>query len=488
MVSVGATECPGAGAVPLGRRVLRRGRPGPRREGRRGGRQHPPLRHPSGRRRARPPRTTTWSSSTRPTSWRTSRRPASAWRWAPGRFSAARPHGPAPGRRAAPPRRRARRRRPARRRPRPDSGPAPPPRRSARRLGRHRRRRADQPSERGPSGPPAGDDARKARAQQAAGHLAGDLDQVLALPRPHVAWVEGRPDALALKVAPIDVGRGCWPPCCGRASDAATACSPAPPSRPGLGERLGLPAGSCATPRRRQPLRLRPTRPSCTAPPICPTPAARSTKRACTTSWPRSSGRPGAGRWRLFTSWRAMRRPPTPLRGPASRGPCSPSRTCPSRRWSPGSPRGRAPACSPPWASGRESTSPDRRCRWSPSTAPLPPTRRPAAPGPAGPPGAGPFGLVDLPRAATLLAQGAGRLIRRPADRGVVAVLDPRLATAGYRWDLVRALPPMRRTRHRRGRASPAAGADAGRRVREQGDWMFMCSRSAVRTASSRMF
>jgi ATP-dependent DNA helicase DinG len=59
------------------------------------------------------------------------------------------------------------------------------------------------------------------------------------------------------------------------------------------------------------------------------------------------------------------------------------------------------------------------------------------------------FRLVDLPRAATLLAQGVGRLIRSSADRGVVAVLDPRLAKAGYRWDLVRALPPMRRTRQR---------------------------------------
>jgi ATP-dependent DNA helicase DinG len=59
------------------------------------------------------------------------------------------------------------------------------------------------------------------------------------------------------------------------------------------------------------------------------------------------------------------------------------------------------------------------------------------------------FAMVDLPRAATLLAQGAGRLIRSGRDRGVVAVLDRRLATAGYRWELVRALPPMRRTRRR---------------------------------------
>jgi len=56
------------------------------------------------------------------------------------------------------------------------------------------------------------------------------------------------------------------------------------------------------------------------------------------------------------------------------------------------------------------------------------------------------FELVDLPRAATLLAQGVGRLIRTSADRGVVAVLDPRLATAGYRRVLLDALPPMRRT------------------------------------------
>jgi ATP-dependent DNA helicase DinG len=61
--------------------------------------------------------------------------------------------------------------------------------------------------------------------------------------------------------------------------------------------------------------------------------------------------------------------------------------------------------------------------------------------------GADAFGLIDLPRAATLLAQGAGRLIRSAEDRGVVAVLDPRLATAGYRWDMVGALPPMRRTK-----------------------------------------
>jgi ATP-dependent DNA helicase DinG len=56
------------------------------------------------------------------------------------------------------------------------------------------------------------------------------------------------------------------------------------------------------------------------------------------------------------------------------------------------------------------------------------------------------FALVDLPRAATMLAQGAGRLIRTAEDRGVVAVLDPRLATASYRGVLLSTLPPMRRS------------------------------------------
>ena len=59
------------------------------------------------------------------------------------------------------------------------------------------------------------------------------------------------------------------------------------------------------------------------------------------------------------------------------------------------------------------------------------------------------FGQIDLPRASMLLAQAVGRLIRTSTDRGVVAVMDPRLGNANYRWDIVKALPPMARTRHR---------------------------------------
>jgi ATP-dependent DNA helicase DinG len=59
------------------------------------------------------------------------------------------------------------------------------------------------------------------------------------------------------------------------------------------------------------------------------------------------------------------------------------------------------------------------------------------------------FAEIDVPRASMLLAQATGRLIRTATDRGVVAVLDPRLGKASYRWDIVKALPPMKRTRHR---------------------------------------
>ena len=60
-----------------------------------------------------------------------------------------------------------------------------------------------------------------------------------------------------------------------------------------------------------------------------------------------------------------------------------------------------------------------------------------------------PFYEVDLPRAAMLLAQGVGRLIRTNTDRGVVAVLDTRLAESSYRSSLFRKLPAMKRTRDR---------------------------------------
>ncbi len=53
------------------------------------------------------------------------------------------------------------------------------------------------------------------------------------------------------------------------------------------------------------------------------------------------------------------------------------------------------------------------------------------------------FRSIAVPKAGLLLAQGAGRLIRGMEDKGVVAVLDSRLATAGYGRALRASLPPF---------------------------------------------
>jgi ATP-dependent DNA helicase DinG len=78
------------------------------------------------------------------------------------------------------------------------------------------------------------------------------------------------------------------------------------------------------------------------------------------------------------------------------------------------------------------------RLPFSPPDDPLVQARRERA-------GPDAFALIDVPRAATLLAQGVGRLIRTSVDRGVVAVFDRRLATSQYRHPILEALPPMRR-------------------------------------------
>jgi ATP-dependent DNA helicase DinG len=57
------------------------------------------------------------------------------------------------------------------------------------------------------------------------------------------------------------------------------------------------------------------------------------------------------------------------------------------------------------------------------------------------------FTAVYATQAASLLAQGVGRLIRADADRGVVAVLDPRLHSKSYGRAMLRELPPLRRLR-----------------------------------------
>ena len=56
------------------------------------------------------------------------------------------------------------------------------------------------------------------------------------------------------------------------------------------------------------------------------------------------------------------------------------------------------------------------------------------------------FGEYALPRAALLLKQGFGRLIRSRRDRGVVAILDSRVATRAYGETVLASLPAAPRT------------------------------------------
>ena len=56
--------------------------------------------------------------------------------------------------------------------------------------------------------------------------------------------------------------------------------------------------------------------------------------------------------------------------------------------------------------------------------------------------GGDPFGEYQVPLAILALQQGLGRLIRHRQDRGVLAVLDPRLRTKGYGRRFIASLPP----------------------------------------------
>ena len=61
--------------------------------------------------------------------------------------------------------------------------------------------------------------------------------------------------------------------------------------------------------------------------------------------------------------------------------------------------------------------------------------------------GKNPFFDHQLPHAVISLKQGAGRLIRRESDRGVLMICDPRLVDKPYGRRIWQALPPMKRSR-----------------------------------------
>lgn len=288
------------------------------------------------------------------------------------------------------------------------------------------------------------DDPAKARWMQAGGHLAGDVAFLQAAGEDDVIWVDGPSHNRVLKMAPVDVGEKLAAQLWGDVTAVLTSAT----IPPRLGTRLGIPPDEVDELDVGSPFDF-----AGHALLYCarhlPDPRHADYEAAMHDELAALITAAGGRTLALFTSWRAMRaaaealeeRLPytlltqSDLPKPALVAAFSEEETAclfaTMGFWQgvdiPG------PSLSMVVIDKLPFPRPDE---------PLIQARRDKA-GPAA------FRLVDLPRAATLLAQGAGRLIRTTTDRGVVAVLDPRLSRANYAHDLVKALPPMRRTRNR---------------------------------------
>ena len=288
-----------------------------------------------------------------------------------------------------------------------------------------------------------GDEARKGRALQAAGHLAGDIGFLQTVPASFVAWVEGPDHAPVLKTAPVEVGplldEKLWTTGVTAILTSAT-IPPYLPLRVGIGEGTvdELDVGSpfdyehngllyCAR--------------------HLPDPRQPGYEAAMHTELEALIRAAGGRTLALFTSWRAMQAAADALTAEL------PYRVLTQNALP-------KPKLIEAFIEDETSCLFATMGFWQgvdvPGTAcslvtidriPFPRPDEPLLQARRDRAGAAAFRIVDLPRAATLLAQGTGRLIRSTTDRGVVAVLDPRLSKANYRWELVNALPPMRRTR-----------------------------------------
>jgi ATP-dependent DNA helicase DinG len=283
--------------------------------------------------------------------------------------------------------------------------------------------------------------ARAQRALKLVSSLADDVRRATVPDEREVAWVEDGPAGPVLRVASIDPG--------GRLAatlwSERTAILTSATIPPGLPARLGMPAGTFDTSDVGSPFAYREQALLYVARHL-PDPRDPRYEAAMLVELEALIRAAGGRTLALFTSWRAMRAAVQALR------PRLPWRLLEQAEL----PR---PALLAAFASDETSCLFATMGFWQgvdvPGPAvslvvldripfprpdePLVAARREAA-------GDAAFATVDLPRAATLLAQGAGRLIRTATDRGVVAVLDRRLATMGYRRSLLALVPPMRRT------------------------------------------
>ncbi len=288
---------------------------------------------------------------------------------------------------------------------------------------------------------------RRSRAQQAAGHLKGDIALVAALPASHVAWVEGGGGRATLerqavlRVAAVDVGAILAARLWGQVSAVLTSAT----IPPGIVRRLGLPAAGTDILDVGSPFDHR-AQGMLYVPAHLPDPRRPGADEAMIEELGWLIRAAGGRTLALFTSFRRMELAAAALDG-ALPGPLLRQGDLPK------------PALVAAFAEDESASLfatmgfwqgidvPGRtlsvvaidRLPFPRPDEPLWRARRERV-------GAQAFSMVDAPRAATLLAQGAGRLLRSSADRGVVAVLDPRLATAGYRRDLLLPMPPLKRS------------------------------------------
>jgi len=288
---------------------------------------------------------------------------------------------------------------------------------------------------------PSADRSRRDRVLLAAGHLAADLARLALLGDGEVAWVEDSDRAPSLRVSPIDVG----PVLAERLWGQVTAVLTSATVPIGLAERLGMPRGATDSLDVGSPFGYRshsllyvarslPDRRSPEA-----EPAMHDELEVLIDA---AGGRTLA----LFTSWRAMRAAVEAL-GPRLDYPILTQSDLPKPALVEAFRSDEAACLFATLGFWQGVDVPGRtlslvtidRIPFPRPDDPVLEARRELA-------GAGAFGAVDLPRAGTLLAQGAGRLIRSSTDRGVVAVLDSRLATARYRSALLERVPPMKRT------------------------------------------
>jgi len=299
----------------------------------------------------------------------------------------------------------------------------------------------------GDDGGDLGSRARHLRAQQSATHLLRDLDEVLELSESEVAWVEGPDHAPVLRVAPLDVGASFREHLWGR-EDSPTAVFTSATIPPRLGERLGLAPGSYEILDVGSPFAYD-EQALLYCPLDLPDPRHPAYEAAMHDELAALMDAAEGRTLALFTSWRAMTAAADVLRKRV-RWPVLTQSDLPK------------PALVARFSADEHSCLFATMGFWQgvdvPGSAlsvvaidrlPFPRPDDPLLQARRANLGRDAFSLIDVPRAATMLAQGTGRLIRSRSDRGVVAVLDSRLGKARYRWDLIRALPPMRRTKLR---------------------------------------